>query len=75
MKLATGTKLGKDSKKNNLNNCSKWLAIKYKKSDRSLIVTVFLCLLKGGYYFGSIISVVGKATAGVIGLYEYQKSP
>ena len=32
--------------KNNLNNCSKWLAIKYKKSDRSLIVTVFLCLFR-----------------------------
>ena len=25
LKLATGTNLGKDYKKNNLNNCSKWL--------------------------------------------------
>ena len=31
LKLATGTKLGKDFKKNNLSNCSKWLAIEYKK--------------------------------------------
>lgn len=46
MKLATGTKLGKDFKKNNLSNCSKWLAIEYKKSDRSLIVTVFLWFIR-----------------------------
>lgn len=45
LKRATGTKLGKDCKKNNLNNCSKWLAIEYKKLDRSLIVTVFLTLV------------------------------
>ena len=45
LRQATGTKLGKDYKKNNLNNCLKRLAIEYKKSDRSLIVTVFLYLI------------------------------
>ena len=29
--------MGKDFKKNNLEYCSKWLAIEYKKLDRSLI--------------------------------------
>lgn len=45
LELATGTKLSKDFKKNNLEYCSKWLAIEYKKLDRSLIVTVFLHLI------------------------------
>lgn len=45
LEYATGTKLGKDFKKNKSNNCSKWLAIEYKKLDRSLIVTVFLTLV------------------------------
>ena len=60
MELATGTKLGKDFKKNNLEYCSNWLAIEYKKLDRSLIVTVFLHLSNMNIPFEYNVFILAK---------------